>query len=92
MTVTFPATVTIRGISLITTVADDGPAGYRIEHSDDGVVFTGFNPPVAGTGSDVLTIQFPVATTMHAVRVVQTAGKTHGWCINEFSTIGCSVN
>jgi hypothetical protein len=91
VTVTFPASVTIRGISLVTTVADDGPAAYRVEHSDDGVTFSGFNPPVTGAGSDMLTIQFPVATTMRAVRVIQTGGKTRGWSINELSTIGCSA-
>ncbi|HEY2903990.1 MAG TPA: discoidin domain-containing protein [Polyangia bacterium] len=92
VTVTFAAPVTIRGISLLTTVADDGPAAYRVEHSEDGVAFTGFNPPLAGAGSDTLTIQLPVAATTHAVRVVQTGGKTHGWSINELSTVGCSVN
>jgi hypothetical protein len=89
VTVVFPRNVSINALRL-QSMGGDGIAAYRIEYSTDGTTFRGFMPPVTGTGSDDVTIQFP-ATTMRAVRIIQTGEKSAGWwSIHELTALGCS--
>jgi hypothetical protein len=58
--VTFPATVTLAGITLTSVTfgdnGDDGPAMYAVEYSVDGATFAPFDPPLVGSGSEALPI------------------------------------
>jgi hypothetical protein len=109
--VTFPALVTLTGISLTSVKfgesGDDGPALYAVEYSTDGVTFTPFDPPLAGSGSgsealpipntggfaeaNELTLSF-LATTMKAIKVKQTGSKGFWWSIREFSVAACRTD
>jgi len=56
--VSFPATVTLNGISLSSvdfgTGENDGPALYAVEYSTDSVLFMPFEPPIMGSGLEAL--------------------------------------
>jgi hypothetical protein len=78
----------------MTSTATDYIRAYRAEFSaTDGTTFTPFAPVVMGTGSANLTITFPAATTMKAIKIYQTgmvvAPSTSWWAINEITLVGC---
>jgi hypothetical protein len=86
----FPRLVSITGARLFTNRAGDGPAAYLVEYSTDGAAFGPFTPPVAGPGSDDLTIALPSATSMRALRITQTGAKdVNWWSINELDVSDC---
>ena len=88
---TFRKAVTLTGINLLSK-GGDGPLGYLVESSLDGANFTYFNPGAQGTGSDNLTVTFPAATKLLAVRITQTGvKKTNWWSIHELTVKGCAV-
>lgn len=89
VTLTFGHTVTLAGLNLFTSALGDGPASYEVEYATTGTNFVAFNPPVAGTGSDDLSISFP-ARAMNAVRVTQTGSKPWWWSIHELTLLGCA--
>jgi F5/8 type C domain len=105
--VTFPALLTLSGISLTSALfgdVDDGPARYAVEYSTDGASFMSFDPPLVGSGSEALpipstdargsnklSIPFP-ATTMKAVKFKQTGTKGNWWSIREFTLDGCKAD
>ena len=76
----------------VTSNGGDGAKAYKLEYSTDGTTFVAFNPAVAGTGSDNITITFP-ATVMKAIRMTQTgavvAPATNWWSIFEITFAGC---
>jgi len=89
VTLMFGYTVTLGGINLFTSAVGDGPASYEVEYATTGTNVVAFSPPVTGTGSDNLTISFPVRA-MTAIRVTQTGSKPWWWSIHELTLIGCS--
>jgi hypothetical protein len=83
-----PRRASLEGLTLLTT-SGDGPATYLAEYSADGTTFQGFQPAVAGLGSETTAISFP-PTTMLALRVTQTGVKpSNWWSINELGVVGC---
>jgi hypothetical protein len=89
VTLMFGHAVTLAGINLFTSALGDGPASYAAEYATTGTDFVAFSPPVAGTGSDNLSISFP-ARAMTAVRVTQTGSKAWWWSIHELTLLGCA--
>jgi hypothetical protein len=105
--VTFPALVTLAGISLTSCGLgdiNDGPTQYAVEYSTDGASFVSFAPPLVGSGSEALlipstdafgsnklSIPFP-ATTMKAVKIKQTGTTGSWWSIREFTVDGCKAD
>lgn len=91
LVVTFPATVSISGIELISVGHagfGEGPAAYSLELSTDGVAFESFTPPLTGLGSTELLIPFP-PTTLKAIKVRQTGRKERWWSILELAVKDC---
>jgi hypothetical protein len=87
---TFRKPVTLTGINLLSKNGD-GPFGYLVESSLDGANFSYFNPGAQGVGSDNLTVMFPAATKLLAVRITQTGVKmTNWWSIHELTVKGCA--
>jgi len=89
VTLMFGHTVTLAGINLFTSALGDGPASYEAEYATTGTNFVAFSPPVAGAGSDNLSISFP-ARAMTAIRVTQTGSKAWWWSIHELTLLGCA--
>jgi len=86
---TFPKSVTIGGLQLMTTAPDDGAAAYKVEYATMGTNFVGFSPAVAGNGSDDIRITF-APTAMKALRITQTGSKADmWWSIHELVVTGC---
>ncbi|HSZ83936.1 MAG TPA: discoidin domain-containing protein, partial [Polyangia bacterium] len=85
----FPQNVTLTGLNLFTK-SGDGPFSYLVESSLDGANFSYFMPSAAGLGSDNLTVTFPSATKLRAMRITQTGvKKTNWWSIHELTVKGC---
>jgi hypothetical protein len=85
----FPQNVTLTGLNLFTK-SGDGPIAYLVESSLDGANFSYFIPSAAGPGSDNLTVTFPAATKLRALRITQTGvKKTNWWSIHELTVEGC---
>ncbi len=85
----FPQNVTLTGLNLFTK-SGDGPIAYLVESSLDGANFSYFVPSAAGPGSDNLTVTFPAATKLRALRITQTGvKKTNWWSIHELTVKGC---
>jgi F5/8 type C domain-containing protein len=85
----FPQNVTLTGLNLFTK-SGDGPIAYLVESSLDGANFSYFMPSAAGPGSDNLTVTFPAATKLRALRITQTGvKKTNWWSIHELTVKGC---
>jgi hypothetical protein len=91
VTITFPGNVTISGFHLLNTSPGDAPAQYKAEFAvGAGTVFSAFQAPVAGAGSDDLMVTFPQPTTLRALRVTQTGTKSaNWWSIHEFTVQDC---
>jgi hypothetical protein len=88
---TFPHSVTLTGIHLVTTSAGDGPANYKVEFATTGTNFIDFAPAAAAAGADDLTVKFPAATAMKAFRITQTGSKAVSWwSIHELTLTGCT--
>jgi hypothetical protein len=88
----FPQTVTLTGLNLFTK-SGDGPITYLVESSLDGANFSFFTPSAAGPGSDNLTVTFPAATKLRALRITQTGvKKTNWWSIHELTVLGCAAS
>ncbi|HEX4403531.1 MAG TPA: discoidin domain-containing protein, partial [Polyangia bacterium] len=86
---TFPQDVSLTGLNLFTK-SGDGPITYVVESSLDGANFSYFVPSAAGPGSDNLTVTFPAATKLRALRITQTGvKKTNWWSIHELTVKGC---
>ena len=79
LSITFPASISATGVWLYADAQDDGPAMYRVEYSTDGLTFQAFTPDVTGAGTRNLSIPFPAATTMQALRITQTGSKLVSW-------------
>lgn len=89
---TFPKSVTVSGLQLMTSAPGDGAAAYKVEYATIGTNFVGFVPAVAGPGSDDIHITFPT-TAMKALRITQTGSKTGPWwSIHELVVMGCLNN
>jgi len=87
----FPKPVKLSGINLFTK-AGDGPLSYLVEYSLDGANFSYFAPGAMGAGSDNLTVTFPAATKLLALRITQTGvKKTNWWSIHELTVMGCAA-
>jgi hypothetical protein len=85
----FPQNVTLTGLNLFTK-SGDGPMAYLVEWSLDAANFSYFMPSAAGPGSDNLTVTFPGATKLRAMRITQTGvKKTNWWSIHELTVKGC---
>jgi F5/8 type C domain len=85
----FTQNVTLTGLNLFTK-GGDGPVAYLVESSLDGANFSFFMPSAAGPGSDNLTVTFPAATKLRALRITQTGvKKTNWWSIHELTVKGC---
>jgi hypothetical protein len=85
----FTQNVTLTGLNLFTK-SGDGPITYLVESSLDGAKFSFFMPSAAGPGSDNLTVTFPAATKLRALRITQTGvKKTNWWSIHELTVKGC---
>jgi hypothetical protein len=86
---TFPKSVTIGGLQLMTSAPGDGAAAYKVEYATTGTNFVGFSPAVAGNGSDDIRLTFP-PTAMKALRITQTGSKADTWwSIHELVVMGC---
>jgi hypothetical protein len=87
----FPKTVSLAGITLYAKDKTDFPVGYLVEHSADGTTFVPFTPSLAGAGMQTMSIMFPMATPLRAVRITQTGKGTYWWSISELGVLDCKV-
>jgi F5/8 type C domain len=92
----FGGSVKISGLTMVgdPTAAGDSAKAYAVQYSTDGTTFMAFTPAVAGTGGTItITIAFPAATVVRAVKITQTgktvAPATSWWSISELTPTNC---
>jgi hypothetical protein len=94
VTLSFGATIELAGITLMALPATDSAKAYKVEYSTDATNFVPFNPAVQGVGGvSPLTITFPSATLLQALKITQTgmaiAPDVSWWSISEITLTGC---